>query len=377
VRSSTSRACAILPNGKKSRKVSHNSWAPYGAQVITTQRLARDRASRTIILAGYGTGIRVERDALVVTEGHTHNPQNPTVHVLYRGMHDVRRIVCLDPQGSLSFPAVRWCAEQEITLTLLDRSGALLATFTPEAKADVRLRRAQYLAQTDGRDVTIAQQLVLRKVEAQWTTLAAHPELPGAERAQHILSDALTWLRMPTPPPWLESLNMVRTYEGRAASAYFLAWQGLTLRWARLGARLVPPHWLTIRPRNSPLSHNGMPRHAVDPTNAILNYAYGILEGQCRQALAAQGFDLACGFLHADKVGRESLVYDLMELGRARVDHLVLGMLKSVTFHKGDFTLISDGACRLHPQLARAVVASCRLPQIQIDEHAKWLASQL
>jgi CRISPR-associated endonuclease Cas1 len=127
----------------------------------------------------------------------------------------------------------------------------------------------------------------------------------------------------------------------------------------------------------SPLSHNGMPRHAVDPTNAILNYAYGILEGQCRQALAAQGFDLACGFLHADKVGRESLVYDLMELGRARVDHLVLGMLKSVTFHKGDFTLISDGACRLHPQLARAVVASCRLPQIQIDEHAKWLASQL
>ena len=50
---------------------------------------------------------------------------------------------------------------------------------------------------------------------------------------------------------------------------------------------------------------------AVDPANAVLNYAYGGLEAQCRQALAAKAFDLACGFLHADKQYRDSLVYDL------------------------------------------------------------------
>jgi CRISPR-associated protein Cas1 len=51
----------------------------------------------------------------------------------------------------------------------------------------------------------------------------------------------------------------------------------------------------------------------VDPANAILNYAYAIPEGQMRQALSGAGFDLACGFLHADRCGRDALVYDLME----------------------------------------------------------------
>jgi CRISPR/Cas system-associated endonuclease Cas1 len=51
----------------------------------------------------------------------------------------------------------------------------------------------------------------------------------------------------------------------------------------------------------------------VDPANAIVNHAYRVLEGQCRQALAPEGFDLACGFLHVDQQYRNSLAYDLME----------------------------------------------------------------
>ena len=170
---------------------------------------------------------------------------------------------------------------------------------------------------------------------------------------------------------------MVRTYAGRAASAYFAAWIGLPLRWAKSDAKRVPPHWLAVRARNSPLSHNGMPRHAVDPTNALLNYAYALLESQTRVGLSRQGFDLACGFLHADTDRRDSLVYDLMECERGTVDGLVLTFLKATTFHKGNFTPVSDGSCRLYPQLARAVVAACRVPQEQIDCRAEWLRSQL
>ena len=81
-----------------------------------------------------------------------------------------------------------------------------------------------------------------------------------------------------------------------------------------------------------------------------------------RQALSAAGFDLACGFLHADWRGRDALVYDLMELARPAVDDRVLRFLGATTFHASDFTRVSDGSCRLHPQLARAVVASCGLP---------------
>src|SRR4249920_1094186 len=104
---------------------------------------------------------------------------------------------------------------------------------------------------------------------------------------------------------------------------------------------------------------------------------HDVLEGQTRQALSAAGFDLACGFLHADRSGRDALVYDLMELSRPAVDHRVLTFLQATTFHAGDFTRVSDGSCRLHPQLARAVVSACGAPQQRLDEHAAWLRTRL
>jgi hypothetical protein len=70
-------------------------------------------------------------------------------------------------------------------------------------------------------------------------------------------------------------------------------------------------------------------------------------------------------------------VYDLMECERGAVDGLVLDFLKATMFHKGDFALVSDGSCRLHPQLTRAVVGDCRVPQARLDKAAKWLASML
>jgi hypothetical protein len=56
---------------------------------------------------------------------------------------------------------------------------------------------------------------------------------------------------------------------------------------------------------------------------------------------------------------------------------LVLDFLARTAFQRGDFTPVSDGSCRLHPQLARAVVASCRVAQARLEEHAVWLRTQL
>lgn len=102
-----------------------------------------------------------------------------------------------------------------------------------------------------------------------------------------------------------------------------------------------------------------------------------MLEGEWRQALAGVGFDLMCGFLHADKDGRGSLIYDLMEPFRPHVDSLVLAFIARTTFTYGDFVKDGAGQCRLHPQLARAVVAACRLPQLRIDTGARSLRTLL
>jgi CRISPR-associated endonuclease Cas1 len=189
------------------------------------------------------------------------------------------------------------------------------------------------------------------------------------------LHELLAWFDLPVLPPWLQTVIGVRTFEGQAAGLYFAAWKGYPLQWRKSARRYVPPHWQTVRERGSPLSDSA--RRAVDPANAILNYSYGVLEAQCRQALAAEGFDLACGFLHADKQFRDSLVYDLMELYRPAVDALVLTFLDRTTFAYGDMVRASTGQCMLHPQLARAVVAACRLEQERVSKGAGQLREML
>jgi CRISPR/Cas system-associated endonuclease Cas1 len=75
--------------------------------------------------------------------------------------------------------------------------------------------------------------------------------------------------------------------------------------------------------------------------------------------------------------GGDSLVYDVMEPLRGMVDGLVLRFLAAHTLHYGDLTRVNDGSCRLHPQLARAVVAVCKLSQETIKAQVSWLRETL
>jgi CRISPR associated protein Cas1 len=209
-----------------------NRYEGLTAKLLTAERVRGD--GRTLILAGYGAGLRIGRDALIVTEGHTHYPQTPLVHTLYRGVHDVERIVCLNPQGSLSFPAVQWCAAQGITIVLLDRSGSLLSTLTSDATADAALRRRQYFAQATGHDVPICQELLRRKLAAQRATLVHHPELPGQAHALDVLDTALAWLSLPELPrgscPWTWYGRTRRAPRGRTSRRGTIGHYGGTRR---------------------------------------------------------------------------------------------------------------------------------------------------
>jgi hypothetical protein len=159
-------------------------------------------------------------------------------------MHSMERIMWLGAVGPLSFPAIQWCAEQSITVLLLTRDGALLTTLTPEATADVRLRRALFLAQASGQDVVIARELVRRKLEGQRSTVEAHPELPDWERALEALTMALSWLSLPEPPgvACLDGAGAHVRGPGRAGVLCGLDGH-VPLRWAtKAEAKRVAPH---------------------------------------------------------------------------------------------------------------------------------------
>jgi CRISPR-associated protein Cas1 len=351
------------------------AWLASGEawEQTAARALEKDRG-RTLVLAGNGAGLRVEKDALIVTEGYTHYPQSPAVHRLHRAVHGVERIVCLADSGSLTLDALRWCRDQGIALLLLDQDGALVSVMTPELVADVALRRRQYEAAITGRDLDVAKWLIREKIRGQRDTLARFPTLPGAADGVAELDAALASMASPDGAR-LPNIISVMTFEGRASAAYFASWKGYPLKWKERDRKYIPPHWKEVRERHSPLSDSA--RRAIDPVNAILNYAYGVLEGQCKRALIAAGFDVACGFLHADRQHRDSLVYDVMELFRPAVDALVLSLLDRTTFTYGDFTRARDGQCRLHPQLTRVTIAGCFVSEGVVAVRATQIRAML
>jgi CRISP-associated protein Cas1 len=336
---------------------------------------------RTIVLAGQGSYLGVEAGALVVHQGRTSGVPAPSRELLFPGVHGVSRIVWVgrdrsQPSGTLTLAALAYCRREGISLALLDGAGEPLLNVSPDAPTDVALRRAQYTVDEAGQ-VRIARTILTKKLEGQRRTLLAHPELPNRPRALDALGMALSWLGLATPTPYLSTATGVLMFEARCARANWGAWPGLALRWEKKAQKIVPPHWQAARERTSPLAPNANGRHAVDPINALLNYCYGCLESQTRQALLMQGFDLSVGLLHADKSGRDSLVFDLMECERGAVDGLVLDFLARTTFRLADFTRLPDGCVRLHPELARLVVATCRVPKDRLDERAQWLRREL
>ena len=65
--------------------------------------------------------------------------------------------------------------------------------------------------------------------------------------------------------------------------------------------------------------------------------------------------DPTLGILHADKAGRESLIYDLIEPARPTVERYVLDLLGSHRFRLRDFAETRTGVCRVLPPLTHTL----------------------
>jgi CRISPR-associated endonuclease Cas1 len=236
--------------------------------------------------------------------------------------------------------------------------------------SDLQLRRAQYEARFTGQDVLICRWLILEKLRKQIEVLQS------AERELWTLSGSV----IPYMETALEKLKGYRQlierastidklmiYEGWAAGAFYAAFRDIPMRWAPRDKKFVPEHWLTIGARLTGLMGKSGPRYATTPANAIRNMAFTVLANHVRVAAAVRGFDVACGWLHSDKEYRDNLVYDLMEPYRPDIDQKVIGLVTGTKFTYGDFVTTKEGQVRLHPALAKFVVATCVMPWTEID----------
>jgi CRISPR-associated endonuclease Cas1 len=159
------------------------------------------------------------------------------------------------------------------------------------------------------------------------------------------------------PPPDIVSL---RALEAGCAAAYFRAWRAVPLRWTGVGRKPIPASWRTIGPRTTLFRLAGN-RHAAHPVNAMLNYAYAVLESQVRIRLVADGYDPTRGIMHETREDSSAFVFDMMEPERPKVDRAVLEFVKANPLHPADFTIRANGVCRLNTGMTKSLVSALGL----------------
>ena len=311
-----------------------------------------------LVASGYGVTLSVRNGHLVVTDGTGRARRERRVP---RMPQTVKRLTVIGYTGYLSLEAVRWLSDVSVPWAQLDSEGRILATSGP-ARVDTKLLRAQ--ATAEGLEIT--RDLIARKLDGQARLL--HDLLPAPESEAHIRARA-------ADVSAAGSMSAILGAEGQAASAYWDAWVNrVAVPWSPPDLVKVPHHWRVFTQRPSLAApvyengqHGGSPnRNATDPIGALLNFAYRIGEAECVHACHAAGLHPALGFSHTDKLGRDSLALDLLEVIRPQIDCIVLSVLapdglipyngsKPAYFDRRWVTETRDGTCRLVPPVTNEI----------------------
>jgi CRISPR-associated endonuclease Cas1 len=120
--------------------------------------------------------------------------------------------------------------------------------------------------------------------------------------------------------PFADNMDMLRGYEGKAATIYFQA----------LGSLFSGAFKFEKRTKRPP----------TDPINSMLSLGYTLLSQNVSSFIQSLGLHTHFGNLHVPRDNHPALVSDLMEEWRAGlVDTLIVYLVNSEVFTIDDFTL--------------------------------------
>lgn len=303
---------------------------------------ARSTINGVCVADGFGVRLTVERGALQVTDGIGPHRR---VRSFAKATHGLSRVVLTNPYGGyLSWDALRWLSAIGVGLSVVGADGTPRFLSNHRLTDDARLRRQQAFASAHPVGLGIARMLLKGKLDGQARNLR---EYFGE------LSDAATVEKLAQDLEGAETVDECRQLEASAANLYFAAWAGhpaCSPTFAVKDRPRVPQGWLVYDTRRSVTRGTTGPRKACHPTNALLNYCFGLLEAVTIDACHAVGVDPGLGIVHQDYRGRQSMALDILEPVRPLVEAMILDLLARRAFRKAEFGDGPDG------------VVSCRAP---------------
>jgi len=218
----------------------------------------------------------------------------------------VRQIV-VTGACSITSGALILASEEEVDVVICNPNGNPCCRIMPCHGAGIpELRRKQVALASGPRGYSLVNAILRAKIIHMGTLIRAIGKKKG-DPQRAVEGDAilktLDGLKRDGLLP--RDAETIRGTEGEASRRYF----------SSLSQVVHPPLYIGHRSRHP----------ANDPFNAYLNYGYGMLYNEVEKACLLAGLDPHAGFLHADRYGHLSLVYDLIEQFRQPlIDRVVI-----------------------------------------------------
>ena len=322
------------------------------------------RASPRVLVLGAYAALRVRGGALEIEHGPHNDRQTIRIDI---DAEPKPRAILFDSHGEfMTGEAIRWCARYSINLAFPGGPGRLITMIESalETKTNTKTRMRDIdpmiiRAQCAADPVKIAREIVRAKIDAELN--ATIPEAMARKREFEEWDIKLNSAR---------SVAEMMIVESRAAASYWRTFRDAGLRERKNGN--LPRSWLRFAQRNKGAAFLGN-QHASHPINAMLNYAYIVEAGRLAKALAAQGLCLSIGFLHSDKKGRNSLVWDAIEPLRPVIDAKVFAFVEAHEFARSDFPQSGYNAHRLSRDVTQLLLQRASLPSREVEEVAEWM----
>ncbi|MDO8334724.1 MAG: type I-C CRISPR-associated endonuclease Cas1c [Nitrosomonas sp.] len=278
----------------------------------------------------------LENDTLRIDVEHQKKLQVP--------LHHLGSVVCFG-NIMISPALMHRCADDGISLVLLNGNGRFKGRLEGAVSGNILLRQAQHrMAADEPFALTTSQALIAGKLRNARQVLMRGARETNDMQDQKVLSEAAESLAYSIRNlPVASNLDIVRGIEGDAAKVYFSALPYLVKPNAR--------EYFTMNGRSR--------RPPRDRFNALLSFLYSMVMNDCRSALESVGLDPQLGFLHAVRPGRAALALDLMEEFRAILaDRLALTLINSGQISARDLQEHEGGAVYLEGDARKVVVAA-------------------
>lgn len=287
-----------------------------------------------LVLNSFGISLSKDNDGFLVSGPECRQ------HIPTQGVDSIR----IAQGAKITSDAVLLAIANEIDVLFVDKEGKPMGrVWSPKYGSISTIRKGQICFSSSKQAVDWIKEIIVSKIENQQSLIQMlqceneHRMTVGRSTVSQ-----LEYIRnkvMQVEGDYVRDIaSTLRGLEGAASRSFFKAY-----------SQFLP----------EPFRFDGRSQHpAMDMTNAMLNYGYGVLYGKVEGALISAGVDPYVGVLHRDEYNRPVLVYDVIELYRVWVEYVSFRILESGAVSEEFFSRQDDGSVWLENMGRRVLIQS-------------------